>query len=88
MKARRAWSKIFLVPKDYRCQRRVLYPAKMSIIVEGERKMFHDINKLKEFFNKPSLQRVFQAIQRTDDYNQSTPENKYYVYGKKKKNLG
>lgn len=68
MKARRTRSKAFPVLKDNRCQPRLLYPAKMSIIIEGERKSFHDINKLKEYMSgKPTLQRILEAIQRTEE---------------------
>ena len=40
MKARRMCTKVLAVLDDYRCQPRLLYPAKMSVIFEGERKSF------------------------------------------------
>ena len=66
MKTRRALTKEFPVLNDYRCQPRLFYPAKMSIIIEGERKMFHDINKMKACMPRnPTLQKIPEAVQRT-----------------------
>ena len=68
MKARRTWSKATSVLKDYGCQPKLLYPAKMSIIVEGERKIFHDINKMIEYMpRKPTHEKILEAIQRTEE---------------------
>ena len=70
MKARRTWSKVFPVINIYRCQHRLLYPAKMSIIVEGERKIFDDINKIIEYMSrKPTLWRILESIQRKEESN-------------------
>jgi hypothetical protein len=38
------------------CQPRLVYPAKLSFLIEGETKIFHNKEKLKEFVNtKPGL---------------------------------
>ena len=63
LKARRAWNNIFQALKELGCQRRILYPAKLTFRFEDEIKSFHDKQKLKEFTNrKPALQNVLNKI--------------------------
>jgi hypothetical protein len=38
LKVRRAWNDVFQVLKENNCQPRLLYPAKLSFIIEGEMK--------------------------------------------------
>ena len=46
----------------------VTYPAKMLILVEGKRKIFHDMNKMKEYISgKPNLQRILETIQKAEE---------------------
>ena len=45
LKARRVWIDIFQHLKNNRCQTRLLYPAKFSIIVDGQNKIFQDKSK-------------------------------------------
>ena len=45
MKARRAWADIIQTLREYKCQPRLLYPAKFSITRDGENKTFHDKSK-------------------------------------------
>ena len=42
MKARRAWTDVIQTLREHRCQLRLLYPAKLSITIDGETKVFHD----------------------------------------------
>ena len=51
-----AWSKALPVLKDHSRQPRLQCPAKLSAMVEGERKSFHDIHILRVLFppNQPS----------------------------------
>ena len=42
MKARRAWSEVMQTLREHKCQPRLLYPAKLSITIDGETKIFHD----------------------------------------------
>jgi hypothetical protein len=44
LKSRRAWNDVFQILKENNCQPkfRILYPAKVSFIIEGEIKTFHD----------------------------------------------
>ena len=41
MKARRFWEDVLQILKDHRCKPRLLYPAKLSITINGESKIFH-----------------------------------------------
>jgi hypothetical protein len=47
--------------KESNCQSRLVYPAKLSVLIEGEIITFHNKEKLKEFVtNKPALQKVLK----------------------------
>jgi hypothetical protein len=42
---------------------RILYPAKLSFIIDGAIKVFHDKQKLKQYITtKPPLQKILQRI--------------------------
>jgi hypothetical protein len=45
MKARRSWTNVIQTLKENKCQPRLLYPAKLSITIDGETKVFHDKNQ-------------------------------------------
>jgi hypothetical protein len=45
MKARRSWTDVIQTLREHKCQPRLLYPAKLSIIIDGETKVFQ--NKIK-----------------------------------------
>jgi Leucine-rich repeat (LRR) protein len=34
MKAKRSWADLMQIPKDHKCQPRLLYPAKLSITID------------------------------------------------------
>jgi hypothetical protein len=42
MKARRSWSDVIQNLSEHKCQPRLLYPAKLSMTIDGETKVFHD----------------------------------------------
>ena len=42
MKARRAWTDVIQTLREHKCQPRLLYPAKLSITLDGETEVFHD----------------------------------------------
>ena len=55
LKTRRVWNNTFQALKEYGCQPRLLYPAKLAFRFDDEIKSFHDKQKLKEFTKrKPS----------------------------------
>jgi hypothetical protein len=45
MKARRSWTDVIQTLREHKCQHRLLYPAKLSITIDGETKVFHDKTK-------------------------------------------
>ena len=55
LQARRGWKEVFEVLKGKDLHPRLLYPAKLSIRMEGQKKCFPDKVKLKEFIITKSL---------------------------------
>jgi hypothetical protein len=47
LKARRAWNEVFWALNVSNFSPMVLYPAKLSLKIDGGRKVFHDKQKLK-----------------------------------------
>ena len=41
----KAWTVIIQTLREHKCQSRLLYPAKLSINIDGETKVFHDKTK-------------------------------------------
>ena len=63
LQAKREWHKIFEMMKSKDLQPRLLYPARLSIKIEGEKKSFPDKKKLKEFTTtKPVLQVMSKGL--------------------------
>jgi hypothetical protein len=58
MKARRAWTDIQTL-REHKCLPRLLYPAKLSITIDGETKVFHDKTKFTHYL---SMNHVLQRI--------------------------
>lgn len=59
LKPIRAWTDILQTLRGYRCQPRLLYLTKLSIIIDGENKIFHDEVKFKECLpTDPALQKI------------------------------
>jgi vacuolar-type H+-ATPase catalytic subunit A/Vma1 len=48
LKATRTWVRIFWALKENNFNTRILYPAKLSFKIDGEIKVFHDKQKLKQ----------------------------------------
>ena len=60
--ARKEWQDIFSVLNQKNMHPRILYPARLSFKIEGERKSFPDKQKLKESVTtKPSLQEILRG---------------------------
>ena len=63
IKSRRAWSEIFQALKENNLQPRMMYPAKLSLKINGETRYFHDKEELGEFVTtNPTLQRILKDI--------------------------
>jgi hypothetical protein len=59
MKARRTLTDVIQTLREHKCQPRLLYPAKLSITVDGETKVFNDRTKFTHYLSKnPALQRI------------------------------
>ena len=61
--ARREWQEIFQVMRTRGLQPRLLYPARLSIKIEGQIKNFQDKRSLKEYTStKPALQEMLKGL--------------------------
>ena len=59
MKARRSWEDLMQILREHKCQPKLLYPAKLSIAIDGETKIFHDKTKFIQYLStNPALQRI------------------------------
>jgi hypothetical protein len=59
IKARTSWTDIIETLREYKCQPGILYPAKLSITIDGETKIFHENKKFTENLSTNStLQRI------------------------------
>uniref|UniRef100_A0A5F9DLU6 L1 transposable element RRM domain-containing protein n=1 Tax=Oryctolagus cuniculus TaxID=9986 RepID=A0A5F9DLU6_RABIT len=67
LQARREWRDIAQVLREKNCKPRILYPAKLSFVNEGEIKTFHSKQKLKEFVaTRPALQKMLKDVLHTE----------------------
>ena len=63
LQAKREWQKIFQVMRTRGLQPRLLYPARLSIKIEGQIKRFPDKRILKEYTStKPALQEMLKGL--------------------------
>ena len=63
LKARREWQKIFQVMRNRGLQPRLLYPARLSIKIEGQIRTFLDKRSLKEYTStKPALEEMLKEL--------------------------
>ena len=61
MKATRSWTDVIQTIRENKCQPRLLYPAKLSITIDGEIKVFHDKTKFTQYLSTNSaLQRIIK----------------------------
>ena len=63
LQTRRGWKELFKVLRGKDLHPRLLYPAKLSFRMEGQRKCFPDEVNLKEFFiTKPLLYEMLKGL--------------------------
>jgi hypothetical protein len=68
LKARRTWSEVFWVLNENNFNPRILYPEKLLFKINGETRVFHDKQKLKQYMTiKPPLQKILQEILHTEN---------------------
>jgi hypothetical protein len=61
-KARWAWTDVLQNLRDYKYQPRLLYPAKLSVIIDEENETFHDKTKFKQhLFTNRALQMALKG---------------------------
>ena len=59
IKARRSWTDVIQTLREQKGQPRLLYPAKLSISIDGETKMIHDKTKFTQYHStNPALRRI------------------------------
>jgi hypothetical protein len=62
MKARSSWADVVQTLREHKCQPRLLYPAKLSITIDGEFKVFCDQTKFSQYLStKPALPRIIDG---------------------------
>jgi hypothetical protein len=79
MKARRSWTDVIQTLREHKCQLTLLYPAKLSVTINGETKVFH--NKTK-FTHSLSTNQALQRIITEKQTNKQTTTKKQYKDGK------
>ena len=56
------WADLMQTLREYKCQPRQLYLAKLSISIHGETKIFHDKTKFAQYlYTIPALQRIIDG---------------------------
>jgi hypothetical protein len=59
MKAGKSWRDVLQTLREHKCQPRLLYPAKLSITIDGETKVFHSKTKFTQYLStNPALQSI------------------------------
>jgi hypothetical protein len=72
MKARRSWADVIQTLREHKCQPRLLYPAKLSITIDGETKIFHDKKKFtQDLYTNPVLQGIINGKLQHKEFNYS-----------------
>jgi hypothetical protein len=51
MKDRRSCNDVIQTLREHKCQPRLLYPAKLSVTIDGEIKVFHDKTKFTQYLS-------------------------------------
>jgi hypothetical protein len=70
MKARRYRADVIQTLRAHKCQPRLLYPAKLSITIDGKTKVYHDKTKFTQYlFTNLALQRVIMGKHQYKDRN-------------------
>jgi hypothetical protein len=85
LKARRTWSEVFQALNESHFNPRILYPAKLSFKIDGEIKIFHNKQKLKQYMTtKPPVQKILQGILHKEDESKQNHERMGKTIGEEK----
>jgi hypothetical protein len=75
LKVRRTLAEALQYLGYYRCQGTLLYPAKLSITIDGENKIFHSRTKFKQYLpTNPHVQKTLEGKLQLNEFNY-TEEN-------------
>ena len=70
MKARRAWTDVIQTLREHKCQASLVNPAKLSITIDGETKVFHNKSKFTHYLStNPAFQRIITEKNQYKDRN-------------------
>jgi hypothetical protein len=70
MKTRRSGTDVMQRLREHKSHPRLLYPAKLSITIDGETKVFHDKTKITLYLStNPALQRIMTEKEQYKDRN-------------------
>jgi hypothetical protein len=62
MKARISWEDVIQNLREQKCQPRLQYPAKLSITIDGETKVFHNKTKFTQYLStNPAHQKIMKG---------------------------
>jgi hypothetical protein len=69
-------------PERKQLSTRLVYPSNLSFLIEGEIKIFHNKEKLKEFTTtKPALQKILKGLLHTEEIRvrqEDSEKNKHF----------
>jgi hypothetical protein len=89
LKAKRTWSEVFQALNENNFNPRILYPAKLSLKIDGTIKVFHNKQKLKQYMTtKPPLQKILQGILHTENESKQNHERTGNTKPQEKKRQG
>jgi hypothetical protein len=70
MKARRSRTDVIRALREHKCQPRLRNPAKPSMTIDGETKVFHDKTKFTQYLpTNPALQKIIKGKLQHNDGN-------------------
>jgi hypothetical protein len=86
MKDRRSWTDVMQTQREHKCQPRLLYPAKLSITIDGETKVFHDRTTFTQYLSTNlALQRIIKGKHKDKDRNYTLEKARNYSLNKPKR---
>jgi hypothetical protein len=86
LKARKAGSEAFQALNENNFNPRILYLAKLLFKIDGAIKIFHNMQKLKQYMTtKPPLQKILQGILHTENESKQNHERTGSIKPQKKR---
>jgi hypothetical protein len=85
LKARRSWTDVIQTLREHKCQPRLLYPAKLSINIDGETKLFHDKNKFTQYLSTNSSLQMIITNKQTNKQTKNQYKDRNYTLEKARK---